>query len=142
MFSCDRCEVAGTSSIFTLSDNLVLKLADGITPEIQETKGVPKDVNEREWMEKLRCIDNAHSVAYHLNEDGFNGIVHNLEKTMGKDDEPSDLLKREIIKCLKENPNCSLKCERLLSELTEAYDLQRVQRVKRYYDEKKKKKIT
>lgn len=139
MISCEKCEVAGTASIFTLSDDLVLKLADGVEPKIQETKGLSKDLNELEWIEKIRCIDNAHSVAYHLNEDGFNLTARNIETMLGKDRKVCHRLRDALINCLKENPNCAIKCKDLIDELAETYDLDRVQRIKKYYDERRGK---
>lgn len=34
---------------------------------------------DKDWFEKLKCIDDSHSVAYGLTLDAFNALVLNIE---------------------------------------------------------------
>lgn len=126
--SCDKCDIAD-SSVIQLSDRLVLKLTKGIQPPVEEEEESVRKGMEHEYesMEKLHCFDNSHSSAYGLNVQGFETQRSNMlkflsEHKMHTESRAKDLL----VACLRENPNCAMKCFREMEEYMDSIDARRM----------------
>ncbi|XP_022901909.1 uncharacterized protein [Onthophagus taurus] len=126
---CDRCDLSSAASVFTFSEAAVLKLSDGISPEPeQEVAGKPRDLNDREWIEKLKGIDSVHSNIYGLSDTGFELIYNKVCKTLEAGDVGSFTEEKEKIKqCYIDNPEHPLICDKALNEFIEKVDLKRVE---------------
>lgn len=126
--TCNKCETAD-SSVINLSDRLVLKLTQGIAPSHEEEEETVKKGLEREYqsLEQLQCIDNSHSTAYGLSVDGFERQRTQMLNFLAQHKVHINSRAQDIlIECLRENPNCTLKCFREMEEFMDFVDAKRM----------------
>lgn len=133
--SCDKCPAASASTVFTFSEPLVLKLTEGIEPEPEVLKdGQVRDLDDREWMERIHCIDDVHSHAYGLTQEGFDRVYAHLQKGMTDLDE-TIVCNEKVKECYIKHPGDTLKCAEPVKEFVDRIDLSRLKTVKKKFYE-------
>ncbi|GJQ69813.1 hypothetical protein Trydic_g22367 [Trypoxylus dichotomus] len=131
--SCNKCPAASTASVFTFSEPLVLKLTEGIQPEPEKRKDEESaDIQDREWMDKIKCIEDVHTNAYGLSKEGFERIFHHVERTL-TDMEEKDVCLERVKECYKKYPGETLRCESACKEFYDRVDLQRLKTIKKKF---------
>lgn len=126
--SCNKCEISD-SSVVNLSDNLVLKLTQGIQPPREEEEDTVKQGLQQEYdsLHKLQCIDDSHSSAYGLSVEGFERQRSLMMEFLSRYKSHTDSRAKDLlIECLRENPNCGMKCFREMEDFMDWVDARRL----------------
>ncbi|KAI4465787.1 hypothetical protein MML48_3g00020365 [Holotrichia oblita] len=132
LISCEQCTAASEASVFTFSDPLVLKLTEGIRPEDQQKHGQVRDIKDREWMDKIQCIEELHTNAYGLSLEGVNELCRRLEQHLDKMNDVN-ALKHEVEKCYRKHPGQTLQCREQVQEFEDHIDLGRLKTIKKKF---------
>lgn len=129
ILACNTCETTD-SSVINFSDRLVLKLTQGVQPprDPEDDNPVHEGLQrEQDAIQKLQCIDNSHSAAYGLSVEGFERQRSLMLDFLAKykvhtESRAKDLL----VACLRDNPNCVMKCFREMEEFMDWVDARRM----------------
>lgn len=82
-------------------------------------------------MDKIKCIDDSHTVAYGLSTDSFNALVRNLELKFKRETElRQNCASSKIIDCLEKNQECPLKCNPEAKRFESCIDTMRLKQIK------------
>lgn len=105
----------------------------GVQPEPEERKdGVPQDIGDREWMERIKCIEDVHTNGYSLSKEGFDRIFHRVEKTLIQMQD-KDICLEKVKQCYKKYPEETLRCQPECKEFLDRVDLQRLKTIKKKF---------
>lgn len=91
-----------------------------------------RDLNDREWMEKMDCIEDTHTRAYNLSDKDFDRIEKRIQRQMAVISE-RDVCLEKLKECYKRNPGHTLKCEEEVNEFIDRVDIQRLKIMKEKY---------
>lgn len=117
--------------MINLSERLVLKLTQGIVPPREtedETPAVHQGLQrEQEHIARLQCIDESHSAAYGLSVEGFERQRSMMMEFLARYRMHSNSRAKDLlIECLRDNPNCVMKCFREMEEYMDWIDARRM----------------
>lgn len=117
LLSCDKCTPTGTETVLTFSDSLVERLTVGEGKKFKKfveknhfyshsklNKGeldtydqYEEELLEQNYMDRIKCVDHSHSIAYGLTTDSFNSLVKHLERKFTEDHEASEMFTRQEV---------------------------------------------
>ncbi|ENN76289.1 hypothetical protein YQE_07252, partial [Dendroctonus ponderosae] len=107
-------------------------------PEVQELQ-IPENLSEKEWMMKLKCLDDAHSNTYGLTVQAFYKLIDKVESQI-EPVRPGICDPDKIIECLKKNSCCTIRCRSEMEKYIDCVDTFRINIIKEQVECERKEK--
>ncbi|XP_017784345.1 PREDICTED: uncharacterized protein LOC108568014 [Nicrophorus vespilloides] len=143
LISCNNCPAAVQHTVITFSDDVVLKMTEGIEPQ-QLTPAEMKELEmvDHDGFERLRCIDRSHSVAYGLTVQSVNALFKSISKQMKKN-RPKNLCDNdEVLRCYMRHPHCTIVCAPAVAEFIDCVEGTYMEKLAKKLEDFKTKKKT
>ncbi|XP_076270216.1 uncharacterized protein LOC143202511 [Rhynchophorus ferrugineus] len=123
-------------SVINLSNSCI----DRLTGEEEDLRlDLSKDSSEKEWMMKLKCLDDAHSNTYGLTINCFEELIKQVESQI-EPIRPLVCSSDEVIQCLKKNPCCGIKCRPVMEKYIDCIETYRINIIKEQIENELKEK--
>ncbi|XP_050307101.1 uncharacterized protein LOC126743891 [Anthonomus grandis grandis] len=94
-----------------------------------EELNIPVDLTEKEWILKLKCLDDAHSAEYGLTSQAFYKLADEVESKI-EPIRPNICNPQDVINCLNKHGCCSIKCKSQMDKYIDCIDTFRINIIK------------